>query len=92
MSSRKTVTISLSEEMIAELDRVRTSEDRSRSEIVDEALRWYSRRIPVETPTPEEVAAIEEGRAAIKRGEYVSFEQLVHDLDLDRRQAGAKAT
>jgi predicted transcriptional regulator len=81
MSSRKTVTISLSEEMIAELDRVRTSEDRSRSEIVNEALRWYFRRIPLETPTPEEVAAIEEGRAAIERGDSVSFEQLLHDLE-----------
>ncbi len=92
MSSRKTVTISLSEETIAELDRVRTSEDRSRSEIVDEALRWYFRRIPIETPTAAEVAAIEEGRAAIERGDSVSFEQLLHDLDLDRRQTGAKAT
>ncbi len=92
MSSRKTVTISLSEEIIAELDRVRTREDRSRSEIVDEALRWYFRRIPVETPTPAEVAAIEAGRAAIGRGNSVSFEQLLHDLDPDRRQTGAKAT
>ena len=85
MSSRKTVTISLSEETIAELDRVCTSEDRSRSEIVDEALRWYFRRIPIETPTPEEVAAIEEGRAAIERGDYVSFEQPVRTCGM---QAG----
>jgi predicted transcriptional regulator len=92
MSSRKPVTISLSEEMIVELDRVRTSRDRSRSEIVDEALRWYFRSIPVETPTPEELAAMEEGCAAIERGDYVSFEQLLHDLDVDRRQTGAEAT
>ena len=92
MSSRKPVTISLSEEMIVELDRVRTSRDRSRSEIVDEALRWYFRSIPVETPTPEELAAMEEGRAAIERGDYVSFEQLLHDLDVDRRKTGAEAT
>ncbi len=92
MSSRKTITLSLSEEMIAELNHVRTSENRSRSEIVDEALRWYFRRIPVETPRPAEAAAIEQGRAAIERGDSVSFEQLLHDLDPDRRQAGAKAT
>jgi predicted transcriptional regulator len=92
MRSRKAVTLSLSEEILAELDRVRTSEARSRSAIVDEALRWYFRRIPVETATPEELAAIEEGRAAIERGDSVSFEQLLHDLDLDRRQTGAKAT
>jgi predicted transcriptional regulator len=92
MSSRKTVSISLSEEMIAELDRVRTSEDRSRYEVVDEALRWYFRRVPLETPTPAEAAAIAEGRAAIERGDCVSFEQLLHDLDPDRRQAGAAAT
>jgi predicted transcriptional regulator len=92
MSSRRSVTISLSEETIAELDRVRESGDRTRSEIVSEALRWYFRRIPVETPTPEEQAAIEAGRAAIARGEYVSFEQLVHDLDADHRQTRPKTT
>jgi predicted transcriptional regulator len=92
MSSRKAVTVSLSEEIIAELDRARTSRNRSRSEIVREALRWYFRSIPVETPTDEEVATIEEGRAAIERGDYVSFEQLLHDLDLDRRRAGAETT
>ncbi len=92
MSSSKPVTISLSETMIAELDRVRMSRNRSRSEIVSEALRWYFRCIPVEAPTEEEAAAIEEGCAAIERGDYVTFEQLLHDLDLDRRQTGTEAT
>jgi predicted transcriptional regulator len=92
MSSRKAVTVSLSEEIIAELDRARTSRNRSRSEIVGEALRWYFRSIPVETPTDEEMAAIEEGRDAIERGDYVSFEQLLHDLDLDGRRPGAETT
>jgi hypothetical protein len=89
MRSRKSVT---SSKNVAELDRVHRSEARSRSEIVNEALRWYFRRIPIETATPEEEAAIEEGRAAIACSDYVSFERLVHDLEADHRQAGAKTT
>jgi predicted transcriptional regulator len=90
MSSLEAVILSLSEELIAELDRARMGRNRSRSEIVAEALCWYIQSIPVETRTDEEVAAIEGGRAAIERGDYASFEQLPHDLDLDRRQTGAE--
>jgi metal-responsive CopG/Arc/MetJ family transcriptional regulator len=59
MSSLEAVILSLSEELIAELDRARMGRNRSRSEIVAEALCWYFQSIPVETPTDEEVAAIE---------------------------------
>jgi mRNA-degrading endonuclease RelE of RelBE toxin-antitoxin system len=60
MSSLEAVILSLSEELIAELDRARMSRNRSRSKIVGEALCWYIQSIPVETRTGEEVAAIEE--------------------------------
>jgi mRNA-degrading endonuclease RelE of RelBE toxin-antitoxin system/predicted transcriptional regulator len=67
MSSLEAVILSLSEELIAELDRARMGRNRSRSEIVAEALCWYFQSTTVETPTDEEVAAIEGGRAAIER-------------------------
>lgn len=92
MSNRRSVTVLLPEAMIVELDRARAREERSRSEIVRDALRWYFRRVPVENPTSSELEAIEEGRAAVERGDYVTFGQLLHDLDADCRQPGAKTT
>jgi predicted transcriptional regulator len=41
-------------------------------------------------PTRAEVAAIRKGRAAIKRGEFVTLEKLLHDMDNPRRKARAK--
>ena len=34
-------------------------------------------------PTPQERAAIAEGRAEFERGEFVTHEQWRHDMDLD---------
>jgi len=51
MSSLEAVILSLSEELIAELDRARMGRNRSRSEIVAEALCWYFQSTTVETPT-----------------------------------------
>ena len=42
--------------------------------------------------TKAEAAAIRKGRAAIKRGEFVTLDELLHDLDHPRRQARRKRT
>jgi|SRR5271169_3089962 len=92
MSSRtaKSVTISLPPEMLAELDRVRKREHLSRSEILRKAFRRYAadepRRIPVVDPEPGELEALEHGRAQTAGGEYVVLEDLLNDLDADRRK------
>jgi predicted transcriptional regulator len=92
MTSRavKSVTISLPAEMLEELDRLREREHRSRSELLREAFRCYVtdksiRRIPIVEPEPGELDALDHGRAQTARGEYVLLEDLLDDLDADRR-------
>jgi bifunctional DNA-binding transcriptional regulator/antitoxin component of YhaV-PrlF toxin-antitoxin module len=41
-------------------------------------------------PTKAELAAIRKGEAEITRGEYVSVNQLFHDVDRRRRKGGKK--
>ena len=36
-------------------------------------------------PTPEERAAITSGRAAYKRGDFATLDQLRHEMGIDRR-------
>ena len=72
--STATISVSLPPEMAVELDRVRTVEHRTRSELVHEALRRYIRAasvrgvreraatIPEVKPTANEIEAIVEGR------------------------------
>jgi hypothetical protein len=49
-------------------------------------------RYPPYTPTKAEAAAIRRGRAAYKRGEYVTLDQLHNELDAARRRARKKIT
>ena len=37
-----------------------------------------------------ELEDIARGEAAIARGEYVTLEELLHDLEIDRRKGGTK--
>ena len=46
--------------------------------------------IPVGRMTREEKTAIRRGRREIERGEFVTYEQLKHELELDRRKDGTK--
>ena len=43
-------------------------------------------------PTKSEMAAIQNGQAAIARGESVSLTDFLHGLDHNRRKAGAKTS
>lgn len=77
--------------MSEQLEKVRKAENRTRSELVREALRQYiENRYPAYTPTKAEAAAIQRGRAAFKRGEYISLSQLHHELESARNKPGKK--
>ena len=77
--------------MLKQLEKVRREEHRTRSELLREAWRQYfESRYAVFIPTRAEAAAIRRGRAAFKRGEYVTLDQLHHELDSARRQARPK--
>jgi bifunctional DNA-binding transcriptional regulator/antitoxin component of YhaV-PrlF toxin-antitoxin module len=49
-------------------------------------------RYPLYTPTKSEAEAIRRGRAAFKRGDYITLKQLHDELDTARHQAGKKST
>ena len=85
------MTVSLPPAMIRQVEQVRRLEHRTRSELVREALRTYfSKRFPVVTASRSELAAIRQGRDEIRRGQYVTLDQLLHDLDAPRRKTGRK--
>jgi bifunctional DNA-binding transcriptional regulator/antitoxin component of YhaV-PrlF toxin-antitoxin module len=60
-------------------------------------FRASSRRItitarqPAYGPTKAEATAIRKGEAEIARGEFVTLNDLLHDLDNPRRKGGAEA-
>jgi metal-responsive CopG/Arc/MetJ family transcriptional regulator len=86
MGTAKRITISLPEEVLRAADEVAHAQEWTpRSALVDDALRWYLRveELPCEEATPEEIKAIERGRAEIARGEFVTFEEIKRDLEAD---------
>lgn len=95
MRSRATMTVSLPQEMIREVERVRKTEHRTRSELVREALRLYFNpelatriaRLPVYVPTKRELREIEKGR---RSKDYVTIDELFRGLARPRRESRAK--
>jgi predicted transcriptional regulator len=85
MRAAKRVTISLPEDVLRAADEVALTQEWSRSALVEDALRWYLRvqELPCEEATPAEIEAIERGRAEIARGEFVTFEEIKRDLEVD---------
>jgi predicted transcriptional regulator len=83
MRTRHSITISLPPEMAAEVEETMKVERRTRSELMREALRTYFsiRRFPEETPTPAELRAIRRGEAAYRRGDYVTLNEYLRDVD-----------
>jgi Arc/MetJ-type ribon-helix-helix transcriptional regulator len=93
------MTVSLPREMIQEVERVRKTEHRTRSELIREALRVYIGQaaarvgsVPVFAPTAAERRAITKGRAQVKRGETYSIDELFSTGVADRRRATGKKT
>ena len=83
---RNTITVTLPEGDLAELDRFRELQQISRAEAVRTAIRWYiaaMRRLPpAEGPLPDEVEAIRRGEEEFARGECRRLEDVQHELGL----------
>ena len=67
--TKKTVAVSLAQEELVALDRVRKRDNLTRAQALREAIRRYiwqdsDRKIPVEDALPDEPEAIEEGLAS----------------------------
>ncbi len=93
MRATETITVSLPPAILRNLAKVGAAEKRTRSDLVREALHTYfSLRYPVVEASKAELAAIRRGRAEIRRGRYVTLEQLVHELGAPNSRAGAKKT
>ena len=72
--------------MVAEVEKVRRAEHRTRSELIREALRaYFDGRYPTASPSAAERAAIGEGRTEIRRGNFVTYGQLLDVLDATDR-------
>ena len=91
MRTRQTMTISLPPEMIEKVEKVRRAEHRTRSELVREALRrYFTSRFPIVDASPAELRALRRGRAEHGRGEYVTLDDILHDMEAARRPIGRK--
>lgn len=75
--------------MAKKVEQAMKTEQRTRSELVREALRVYfsARLIPAEVPTDAETRAYRRGMTAYKRGDYVTLEEYLGGTDrgMDRR-------
>ena len=91
MRPRQTFTISLPESMAKQVEEAMEAEQRTRSELVREALRAYlNRRVPIVAASKAELAAIRRGRAEIENGEYVTLDELFHGLAATDRKTSRK--
>ncbi|MBI4608356.1 MAG: ribbon-helix-helix protein, CopG family [Candidatus Rokubacteria bacterium] len=91
MRTRATVTVSIPPEMIDAVEKVRKAEHHTRSELVREALRTYFMLAGrAYTPTRAEQRAIEQGRAAIGRGNYFTLKEFRAYVGGESKKARAK--
>lgn len=92
MRTRQTITISLPPKMAAQVEEVMKVENRTRSELVREALRAYfaMRRFPEEIPTAAELRSIRRGEAAYRKGDYVTLDEYLRDVDRRPRRSRKK--
>ncbi len=92
MRTRQTMTVSLPPEMVEKVDEVRKEEHRTRSELVRQALRTYFNinRFAVVEPTKSELTVLRRGRAAFRRGDSVSLDQFIHELEPTTHRTRAK--
>lgn len=78
--SSKTLTVTIPEELYALIEERRSVGHYSRSEFVRDALRRHL-TIPTDDATPDEVAAIERGRAEFAVGDFVTLDELLGEMN-----------
>ena len=62
----------------------------SKGKITIRTAAIHEKRLSTYTPTKSEAAAIRKGRAAYKRGDYVTLGQLHDELESARHESGKK--
>jgi metal-responsive CopG/Arc/MetJ family transcriptional regulator len=91
-SRNRTITTSLPEGELAELDRIREEYNLTRSQALREALRRYlaaMRRLPApEEPLPAELEALREAKEEFARGGGRGLRTVLHDLERRPKQSG----
>jgi predicted transcriptional regulator len=92
------MTISVPTKTFRQIEAVRKAEKRTRSGVIQEALRRYSfgAEIPATTQgeeaTPAERRAVARGHAAIEKGEYVSLDEVIRQSNaVDRKRRKARS-
>lgn len=85
------LTVTLPDDLLARLDDAGIKLRQRRSDIVREALLRYFGEDSDEVASPEEIAAIEQGREQIVRGDHVTLEEALHALERDPRTGRRKA-
>jgi Arc/MetJ-type ribon-helix-helix transcriptional regulator len=91
MRTTRVLTVSLPPGMVEEIEKVRQTEHRTRSDLVREALRAYiDSRYPMAVPTRAEFAALRKGRAQIRAGRSVTLDRLLDGLATARRPGRRK--
>jgi predicted transcriptional regulator len=82
--SKRTLSISLPEDVCRLVEEESKRGRRGRSKVVEDALALYFalRRIPSEDATPEDLAAIAEGKAAYEAGEVLTLDEWRHAVGL----------
>jgi len=81
---KENLSVSLPHKMRSLVEKEASRGKRSQSAVVRDALQLYFRlrKIGQEQPTAEERAAIEEGRGAYGRGEFVTLDDWRHAMGL----------
>lgn len=91
-SRKRTISASLPESELAELDRIREEYKMSRSQALRDALRRYlaaMRSLPApEEPLPDELDALREAEAEFARGGGRGLRAVLHDLERRTKQSG----
>ncbi len=78
--------------MLEQLEKVRKEENRTRSELMREALRQYiENHYPAVPATKAELSAIRKGRAEMRRGQYATLNQLRNELGTAHREKSTKS-
>jgi predicted transcriptional regulator len=92
MRESTTFTVSLPPAMARQVKLAMKAEQRTRSELVREALRVYfsARVIPVEKPTGTEARAYRRGMAAYRRGDSMTLQEYLDGMDRRPRRTRKK--
>ena len=94
MRQTATFTVSVPPTMAKQVERAMKAEQRTRSELVREALRMYlsARAIPLATVSRKEAQAHRRGLAAYKRGDYITLGEYIDGMERRPRRARKKVS